>query len=533
MSPLLLCAVVALEPPPTVVSVVSERRGAVHELRVTTAPELASVRVDHEGSTLRMTISGLAGGAVGLPAAEGPIESISAEQHESSLRITLTIAERARLSVQREAESLSVMVVPEIDVRPADRPSVEQLYPLLFPHGLGADAPAATDVATGDAGEPGLVLGPLSINPRLIVSFIDAESTFLGTPEPTRVSYWQVVPSLDAVATFPLGNSVLKASYEPFFRRGSSLGIVNETTHSATASLTSPLSATSTFDASYRFLRGSLESREVDPGGEFFYGLGRFTRHALNGALAIDTGPRSGLTASSYYRTVGIDDPLRTAYFSHHVIGVRGGARYEVTPTAEVTAGYGHERIPEPESRSVAESSAHVAFVRVDGDLGAFMTGGVEVAFRAQQNPRAASGAEQFRGLTFSGEVRRDFSYSSSLTLGARRATLPSYFENNPFYVSTVFDARLSLPLPLAGTLTAGVAAGWNDYPLDADGLGEPRRDRLLGWSIGLARPLTGRAYLRADYRHDRRRSNIDAFDVDSHAFTVQLGVGLFGSAIP
>jgi hypothetical protein len=39
---------------------------------------------------------------------------------------------------------------------------------------------------------------------------------------------------------------------------------------------------------------------------------------------------------------------------------------------------------------------------------------------------------------------------------------------------------------------------------------------------------VTRHAFLRADYRRDRRDSNIDIFDSHSNALTMQLSVGMF-----
>jgi hypothetical protein len=40
---------------------------------------------------------------------------------------------------------------------------------------------------------------------------------------------------------------------------------------------------------------------------------------------------------------------------------------------------------------------------------------------------------------------------------------------------------------------------------------------------------VTRRAYVRADYRHERRDSNLDDFDVTIKGFLLQVGIGFFG----
>ena len=62
--------------------------------------------------------------------------------------------------------------------------------------------------------------------------------------------------------------------------------------------------------------------------------------------------------------------------------------------------------------------------------------------------------------------------------------------------------------------------------------IGVPREDSILGWTLGLSRPVGSFGYLRADYRRDRRRSNLPGFDITTDGFIVQMGVGLLGTSV-
>ena len=84
------------------------------------------------------------------------------------------------------------------------------------------------------------------------------------------------------------------------------------------------------------------------------------------------------------------------------------------------------------------------------------------------------------------------------------------------------------MPLPLALRLTSGAGYQWNDYRTPALELGVPREDRMFGWFVGLRRVLFGRAYLSADYRRERRDSNLDVFDVVTDGFVLRLEINVF-----
>jgi hypothetical protein len=116
------------------------------------------------------------------------------------------------------------------------------------------------------------------------------------------------------------------------------------------------------------------------------------------------------------------------------------------------------------------------------------------------------------------------------LQLAASRASFPSFFERNAYYLSSAVGAELEAPVPLSLVLRLAAGYHWNDYRTPAATLDEPRRDRIWEGAIGLSRPLTRFAWVRADYRRERRDSNLDLFDTTTDAFVAQIGVGFVGS---
>jgi len=149
--------------------------------------------------------------------------------------------------------------------------------------------------------------------------------------------------------------------------------------------------------------------------------------------------------------------------------------------------------------------------------------------YRSQQNPQATGASASYKGLTLGGSLRRELGHSTSLELALNRASLPSAFETNAYYVTNSAALSLTLPGPFASWLRGSV--GWlrNDYPNAAAELGAPRRDDIVGWTLGVGRQLGWRAFVRADYRRERRNSNLAGYDVTTDGFVVQLGAGLFG----
>jgi hypothetical protein len=193
------------------------------------------------------------------------------------------------------------------------------------------------------------------------------------------------------------------------------------------------------------------------------------------------------------------------------------------------TVSYAFERIPPSPDRGLVESSAHSLLAALAGSLTPLTSGSVTVGFRHQSNPLAAAKSSSFDGVTLGGSLRRDLSHSSAVSLEFNRATGPSAYDTNAYYVTNSIVASLSVLAPLEVWLRGSAGFLRNGYPNDAPDLGEPRRDDIFAWTIGLGRQLGSRTWVRADYRREKRNSNLPGYDVTTDGFIVQLGVGLAG----
>ena len=88
------------------------------------------------------------------------------------------------------------------------------------------------------------------------------------------------------------------------------------------------------------------------------------------------------------------------------------------------------------------------------------------------------------------------------------------------------------LTLALAAKFEARGGLGYqsNDYRTIAPEIGASREDRILGWFVGLRRPIARKLALSAAYRNENRDSNIDDLDTDANGLYVKLEWDLFGT---
>jgi hypothetical protein len=403
---------------------------------------------------------------------------------------------------------------------------VDELYRRLFP------APTPEDVLPlAEPQEPpreGLGLGPFTLRPSVLVSYVDGDNVFVDSAQPTRDNYFVVQPSLGlGMDALTFGTGTLRLSYEPRFRFGSQYEQILEPSHQIDALLELPLTPGLTLRAGDHFFVGTVETTEVDPGREYFFDLGRFGRNQFDLGLGIETGGRFGLDLFGSINRVVFDE--ESSFFDYDQDRVGATLRYELTPNTRVGFAAGYERVPGSPERPQSRMHAQTYGLVVDGEIAPLTTGRVEVGYRQQDNPDAAPGGTRYRGPYAGVSVARELSRGGRLSLGVLRSTPLSGFEENGFYVSSGVVAAVTLPLPLQLSASGGASYQWNDYRIPAVEIGQPRKDRIFGWSVGLGRPLTRWCFVRVDYRQDHRDSNLDEFEYTAHGFVAQVGLGWLG----
>ncbi len=340
----------------------------------------------------------------------------------------------------------------------------------------------------------------------------------------------QVQPNLDLGATIPLGLARLGLDYAPRFRFGSKYAIIRRPTHLATARLDWPLGARLELNATHHFAWGTLEADEVDPGREYYYGLGRFKRNSTQGALRFDMTARLALLFGGGYERVRFEE--QSSFFDYAMEEAYATLRYELSPRTKLGLRYLQHRVPPNGARPVVEATSRGAEVELAGDLSPSTRVSLNAGYWDYESPKAGPGGERFKGLILGATASRPIGRLATLSLSGVRSVLPSSFENNAFYVSTGGQAQLTIPVIVGFALRGGTGYYVNSYETDAAALGAPREDRIRSWSAGLSKSFGRRLFFGVDYRRERRTSNVSRFTHESEALIIQLGAGQYGASV-
>ena len=374
--------------------------------------------------------------------------------------------------------------------------------------------------------EEGLALGPFRVRASVDARYVDADTFVESTAVPTKDSYLAVQPRVAAVA--PIGEGLFTLDYSPVFRAFATYDDVNSSSQALSASLDLPVGARVSLDVRDRFQAGILDTRVVDPGGEYFFGLGHFRRNDASAGASIMVGPRLSVELGGALGTVRFQEPAD--FFPYDTRSASAGLGFELTPSLKAVASYVYDDVPRPDERPEAELTASSARLSLGGEILPLLTGDLSVGYRSQDSPNAGPGGTHYSGFVMSAALTRQLGRDSSLGIYASRTTPVSAYEENGFYLSNSVQGTLQVPLPAEIQLRGGVGYQWNDYRTVATEIGSPREDRILGWYVGLRRPVRPNLFLGGAYRSEDRRSNVDRFDTNADGFYLQLEWHMFGA---
>jgi hypothetical protein len=521
---------------PAIVSVHAEPVEGRTALEVVTTAAPVRVRLDRVAQGVALTLDARLPRDLGPVEALPPLRTVEVARVGEGVVVRVGVDEAVPYEVRRQGTLLSVLfgkpaAAPAPGTTAAD---VQDLYRGLVPP--PTDAPPGPVPGEAAPLEPdrsrveteGLQLGALTLRPQVSGVYVDSEGALLETAQPVPDQYYEVRPRL--AAELPVGTGRLIGDYEARLRRGSSFAEVDEaTTHLANASLELPVGPSVLWRANGHFAHGLLETTEVDPGREYFFQLAPYTRYDAVTEVRIETGSRLDLDLTAGGHHVDVDE--QAGFFDHEGWTASAGLGVEMGPRLRAVVRYMYEEIPlSGTERPEAAMDSHSAAFDLQGEIMPLVTGTLTFAYRDQRNPAAGEGGQRYQGLGASVRVLKEFTRTTTLQILASRATPPSAFEDNGFFVASSVGAELNLALPLSLVALGGGGYHRNQYRVVSPEIGAPREDNIVDWVVGLGRPLGDWAFVRADYRHERRDSNLDAYDTDAHSLTVQVGLRLYRS---
>lgn len=405
-----------------------------------------------------------------------------------------------------ESEFITLFPAPE-EGRPMFDPPIEQV-----------------DTGEGDYGN-GILLGRFLLQPLAEFSWVRGDNVTLDSEDPfaDNAIYARGVADFELIDS----ENTLNFAYQVRYRKFQEFDLLKEKlSHGFDLRTSIEVSPRMTFDARNHFLRGSFETFEFDPGQEVFFNVEPFNHNLTEVGLAMDVNERVGVSLTGGYDFVRFRDQ-QTIFFDYETLTAGGGFYYRRSPVSSIFGELTRAITPEPSTRPEAKSVANAAQIGLEGELTPLLTGTIQAGYSWQEFGEGENLLE-YRGFVASATLTRYFTEAASLTIEGGRRTNLSNFEDNNYYLTHYGTLQFTGPIRRNLQLVTGASVFDNGYPLDSFEGAEPRKDfALAGW-VGAAYFFSPLTYFRADYRYERRQSNLEQFQYTSNVLRVIVGVGIF-----
>src|SRR5437773_440543 len=163
---------------------------------------------------------------------------------------------------------------------------------------------------------------------------------------------------------------------------------MNAFRHQSNAHRDYPMGPSLTVRGSGHFARGLLETAEVDPGGEYFFRLGHFTRRQFGGGARVHTGGPFDVDVAGVLDKVTVDE--EAGFFDYDRRSVAGGLGIAIGAERRSSLNYSFEEVPPSPERPEAESRIHTLSAAVEGEIMPLLSGRAAAGYAWRESPRAA-----------------------------------------------------------------------------------------------------------------------------------------------
>ncbi len=386
--------------------------------------------------------------------------------------------------------------------------------------------------STGEVGrvsvnsDEAIPVGPFIFSPVLQLSWQDRDNIFF-TPD-NEVADQLMIVRAGLLFEVPIYESYLSFSYTPQYRDYKDYELDDKWSHFFNVAGAFEFASGFTLNLAYRYIIGNLETREVDPGGELFFGDRRFDKQwaRIGGDYWITD--RDGLIFVASWEDLEHEDPELFYDYNRLTGGV--GWLHQLSPILVMDVMYG-----------VIDFDAHNSPYE-DNDYRDSLSQDLTVGFRGQLSPVIATElrvgyriinydpapdepqVEDFKGAIVNGFISWEMAHGSNLRLDLLRIPYPSAYGDNANYLAAGASLMYSLD---RGNFFGQIRGRYqnNDYSRPDRITGEDRSDDIYTVGAGLGYRFTYYLSLWGTYLWEDR-DTIYRYSYTINTFTLGLVVG-------
>ena len=405
---------------------------------------------------------------------------------------------------------------------------------LIVSSATAQQAPSSSGMTsiTGEVSESGvhsdeaIPVGPFIFSPALQLAWQDRDNIFF-TPD-NEVRDQLILAKAQLLFEVPIYESYLRFSYTPQYRDYKDYELEDKWQHFFDAAAAFEFSSGLTLNLAYSYIIGNLETREVDPGGEVFFGDRPFNKQwARIGGDYWITG-RDGLVFDVSWEDLEYDDPELFYDYTRLTGGI--GWLHQISPILVMDVKYGimdfdaHDS--EFENNNFRDSVSHSLTLGFRGQINPVIATELRVGYGVMQyDPQPDEPqVEDFEGAIVNGFISWEMAHGSLLRLDLLRMPYPSAFGDNANYLASGASLMYSLD---RGSLFGQLRGRFqnNDYSRPDRITGQDRSDDIYTFGVGLGYRFTYYLSLWGTYLYEDRQS-LYRYSYTINTFTLGLVVG-------
>ncbi len=369
-------------------------------------------------------------------------------------------------------------------------------------------------------------VGPFIFSPALEIAWQDRDNIFF-TPD-NEVADQLILIRGQLLFEVPVFESYIRFSYTPQYRDYKNYDLDDKWQHFFDAAAAFEFRSGLNLNLAYSYIIGNLETREIDPGGEVFFGDRRFDKQWAKVGGDYWATARDGIVFGLSWEDLEHEDPQ--LFYDYTRLTGNIGWAHQMNPILVMDVSYG-----------VIDFDADNSYYE-DNDYRDSVSHSLTVGFRGQINPVIATElrvgygivqydpapdepqVEDFKGAIVNGFISWDMAHGSLLRLDLLRMPYPSAYGDNANYLAAGASLIYSLD---RGNIFGQVRVRYqnNDYSRPDRVTGEDRSDDIYTAGVSLGYRFTYYLSLWGTYLWEDRDS-LYRYSYTINTFTLGLVVG-------
>jgi hypothetical protein len=390
----------------------------------------------------------------------------------------------------------------------------------------GSSVPIRRASSRGATVDDAIVVGPFLFSPTVQLTWQDSDNIFFSPDN--EVGDQIYLARARFLFEVPINESNVYFSYSPQYTDYKTYQLQDKWSHFVEVGGSFLFADGLQLTATYNYIVGNLQTREVDPGGELYYGDPNFVKNYAAVEADYWLTQRDGLFVDFSWTDLDHSDPQY--FYDYTAFAAGAGWLHQLSPTAVMNVRYGvidfNAQDSPIGSNSFRDFRSQMLTVGFNGQMSPVVATEMKLGYQTIRYDLQPGDppVTDFNGFIAGGSVSWEMAHGSVLSLDVLRSPYPSNYADNANYVATGGGLTYSLDRGRVFGQAQGRFQN-NDYELPDPSTGEIRSDDIVSAGLGFGVRVNDRFSLWGSYLREDRQS-LYQYSYVVNIFTVGLVFG-------